>query len=289
MKLKLTIVSLAISMIGRTQSTHNWLWALLKPATVNNCATFVRNNIIATAAGTTAPLPPTWNGWKVPSGSCFPYNQNISDSVSRCPPSSMRFELRKTVPECLVGGSIRTEVNRPTNSGAVVNVKRWYGWSIYLQAADWTIDPAPEVVGQWHSNASAPDGTSPFLAVWSMNGRWWIVFQGTPQIDLGPYTLSAWTDWVFEIQWDNTNPVLPATNTGYLHVWKNGVQVVNLNNIKMGYTTQTFESYLKFGIYKFPWKSGNEGWGSTTTKRICYYDEVRIGNGNATYADVAPQ
>ncbi len=273
-------------MIGRTQSTNGWFWALLHPVAVNNCGTFIRNNLIASATANAAPLPPMWGGWKVASGSCFPYNQNLSDSVSRCPPRSMRFELRKTVPECLVGGSIRTEVNRPTTAGAVVNVKRWYGYSIYLQGADWAFDPAPEVVGQWHSNASAPDPTSPDLALWSYAGHWWIARQGIPTIDLGAYVVNAWNDWVFEVQWDNTN-IVP--HTGYLHVWLNGVQVVNQNNIKMGYTTQTFESYFKFGIYKWPWKLGNEGWGSTTTKRICYYDEVYIGNQNASYADVAAQ
>jgi hypothetical protein len=46
---------------------------------------------------------------------------------------------------------------------------------------------------------------------------------------------------------------------------------------------------MKFGIYKWPWKVGNEGWGSITTKRVCYYSQVRIGNQNATYLDVAPQ
>lgn len=286
MKLKLTIVSLAISMIGRTQTSW-WFWSQLKAAVTVNCNLYVRNNIIASATANAAPLPPMWNGWKVPSGACCAYSQNLSDSVSRCPPRSMRFELNKADSFMLVGGSVRTEVNRPTTAGAVVNVKRWYGWSVYLQAADWTFDPAPEVVGQWHSNATAPDGTSPFLALWSMGGHWWIAFQGIPQIDLGAYVLSAWTDWVFEVQWDNTNPVAPAVNTGYLHVWKNGAQVVNLNNIKMGYSTQTFESYMKFGIYKWSWKAGNEAWGSTTRKRICYYDEVYIGNQNATYNDVS--
>lgn len=288
MKLKLTIVSLAISLIGKTQSQW-WYWSQLKAAIANNCATFVRNNIIATATGNTAPLPPTWNGWQVASGACCAYSQNLSDSVSRCPPSSMRFELNKADSFRLVGGSVRTEVNRPTTAGAVVNVKRWYAYSVYLQGANWAVDPAPDVMGQWHSNATAPDPVSPFLALWNMGGHWWIALQGNPTIDLGAYVVNAWTDWVYEVQWDNTTPLLPAVNTGYLHVWKNGVQVVNLNNIKMGYSTQTFESYMKFGDYKFPWKAGNEGWGSTTRTRVCYYDEVRIGNQNATYLDVAPQ
>lgn len=287
MKLSILIIILFLSIAANSQSNW-WYWSQLKSLVANNCATFPRNNIIAAAVGDVAPLPPTWTGWKVPGGSCFPYNQNISDSVFRCPPTSMRFELRLTVPECLVGGSIRTEVNRPTTSGPVVNVKRWYGYSIWLQGKDWLPDIAPEACGQWHSNATAPDGTSPNLALWSYNTHWWIARLGIPTIDLGPYVVNAWTDWVFEVQWDNTNPAPPLINTGYLHVWKNGVQVVNQNNIKMGYSTQTFESYMKFGIYKWPWHVGS-GWTSNTTVRVCYYSQVRIGNQNATYNDVAPK
>lgn len=286
MKLKLTIVSLAISMIGKTQSQW-WYWSQLKTAIANNCAAVVRNNIIAEITGNVIP-PVGWNGWKVPSGSCCSYSQNQSDSVARCPPYSIRFELNKKDSFILVGGSVRTELNRPSNSLNPVNVRRWYGWSVYLQGADWLFDQAPEVVGQWHSNATAPDPISPSLSLWSYAGHWWIAREGQPTIDLGAYVLSAWTDWVFEVRWDNTNPVFPAINVGYLHVWKNGIQVVNQNNIKIGFTTQTQESYMKIGIYKWSWKA-NSGWNSSTRKRICYYDEVRIGNANATYADVAPQ
>jgi len=287
MKLSVLIIILFLSIAANAQSSW-WYWSQLKAAIANNCATYPRSFLIAAVTGEVIP-PPGFNGWKVPSGSCFPYNQNQSDSVARCGPHSIRFELRKTTPECLVGGSIRTELNRPTNAGAVVNVKRWYGYSLYLQGKDWLRDPAPEVMGQWHSNATAPDGTSPFVALWSYNGNWWIAIQGSPVFNLGPYVLNAWTDFVYEIQWDNTNPVPPAVNTGYLHVWLNGILVVNWNNVKMGYSTQTFESYMKFGIYKWPWKVGNEGWGSTTTVRVCYYDEIRIGTQNATYNDVSPR
>jgi hypothetical protein len=44
-------------------------------------------------------------------------------------------------------------------------------------------------------------------------------------------------------------------------------------------------SYFKLGINKFGWLTQAT---SAINQRILYFDEVRIGNGTATYNDVAP-
>lgn len=262
---------------GQGQS-NKYFWQLLRPGSIIPGPP-VRSNLIFENNADVAP-PPGLNGYKTSSGNCCSYSTNQTDTFSREGSYSWRFELRyedRNLPP--VGGSVRTELNRPSNSEPVVNVTRWYAYSIRLRGGgSWNTDPAPEVCGQFHTDAAG----SPPVALWSYNGRWNIARNGNPTYDLGPYTLDKWTDFVYRIKWDNTG------TTGTLQVWMDGVQVVNVANQSLGYPAQTEGAYMKFGIYKWPWKLGNEGWGSTSRWRVAFYDAIRIGNQNATLADVSP-
>jgi hypothetical protein len=58
----------------------------------------------------------------------------------------------------------------------------------------------------------------------------------------------------------------------------------NLVINRAGVKTASDAPYFKLGINKFGWSFQP----SSTTQRILYFDEVRIGNANATYNDVVP-
>ena len=45
-------------------------------------------------------------------------------------------------------------------------------------------------------------------------------------------------------------------------------------------------TYFKTGVYKSPYERTPEA--ATSTKRVVFIDEVRMGNENASYDDVKP-
>lgn len=192
-----------------------------------------------------------------------------SSAFSRSGGFSARYELNKTDGD--VGGSKRSETNRSTADEPVIKCERWYGISYFLPN-EFVSDKAPEVLMQWHTN-----GLNPPLALWTIAGKWQIVQFGNRATSLGAYEKNKWTDFVYHVKWS-------SGSDGLVELWKNGVKVYT----KAGPTLNATDNkiYMKAGIYKWPWKTGS--YGSTTSKRVIYIDDVRIGNNLATYADVAP-
>jgi len=192
-----------------------------------------------------------------------------SSAFARTGTYSAKYTLNKTDGD--VGGSKRTETNRSQYDEPVLKMERWYAASYYLPN-EYVSDKAPEILMQWHT-----DKGSPPLALWTMTGQWRIVKFGNQSTTIGNYERNKWTDFVFHVKW--------STGTdGLIEVWKDGVKVYT----KAGATNYADATliYMKAGIYKWPWKTGS--YGSTTTQRVVYIDDVRIGNAAATYYDVAP-
>lgn len=200
---------------------------------------------------------------------CCDYSVQQSTEQKRSGSTSLRLEVRST--DRATSGSIRSEIVRPSDP---LNEDRWYGFSMYLK--DWVNDNAGEHVWQWHPDNSTGSAA---LALWTSGGRFVVVTNnagtssGNTYADIGAVKSNQWVDFVIRTKWS-------TGNTGVLQVWMNGTQVVNRTNVK----TAALTNYFKLGINKF-------GWGiqsSSTTKRILYFDDVRIGGAAATYADVAP-
>lgn len=184
--------------------------------------------------------------------------------------NSMRIEVRSTDPR--TSSSIRSEL---TQGGDGVGAERWYGFNIFLE--NWTDDNAGECVFQWHPENLTGTATA---ALWTSGGRYVFVMNegdvnsGNEYIDIGPIISNQWVSWVIHVKW-------AADRSGIMQVWKNGKLMIDKANIV---TAPPVGTYFKLGINKF-------GWGiqpSSTTQRVLYYDEVRIGNAKASYVDVAP-
>jgi hypothetical protein len=210
----------------------------------------------------------------------------ISDSTRRKGLKSARFELTKSDSAL---DYFRSEIRR----GSETNAERWYGFSNYLRS-DWVEDVLAEVIAQWHEVPDWIRGEnwrSPPISFGIQDDHYYVKVlwdadtvntnqtkDGEVTYDLGEVGRAVWNDWVFHIRFD-------YDNDGILEVWKNGVKVLNRVNQPNSYNDINLP-YFKIGVYKWGW----DGWQSYSPEniRVIYYDEVRIGNENSNYSEVAP-
>ncbi len=198
------------------------------------------------------------------------YSINRSTNFARFGNYSIRFELRKT--DGIIGNSKRSEALRYTKSEPTIACERWYAASTFLPN-EYVTDPAAESVMQWHTDAGAPP-----LSLWTQGGKWKVMlFGGKYAYTLGNYEKNKWNDWVWHVKWS-------PNSDGLIELWKNGVKVFTKTGANI-YANSIGGAYFRVGLYKWPWKTGST---STTSTRIMYVDESRMGSENATYYDVAP-
>ncbi|GAB3440503.1 hypothetical protein GCM10027436_23920 [Actinophytocola sediminis] len=184
--------------------------------------------------------------------------------------SAARFELDKNTSGAVPGP--RAEL-----AGDVLGGERWYGFSIYLPDS-WVTDRAAEIVTQWHHNGSTG---SPPLSIETQDGNWQISqnWENTARdTRLGAYQRGRWTDWVVHVRWS-------SGSDGVLRIWKDGVPVPGFENRTGRNSYSDPRTYLKIGIYKWPWAQGQQ---SDTTNRVMYHDELRIADASGSYDQVAP-
>ncbi|MGE4564324.1 MAG: polysaccharide lyase [Victivallaceae bacterium] len=158
----------------------------------------------------------------------------------------------------------------------------WYGFSVQFPA-DWEPDTQAELFAQWIGG----NGGSPPLAIYVRGDEYQVTSRpkaGDPANVLwaGPVTpdRGKWVDWVFEIRWS-------SAADGQIRVWKNGKQLVDATCPNMAPVDPA--PYFKFGIYKWPWKGSTKEAPSKVTRRVLYFDEIRIGNAQAGRAAVSPR
>jgi hypothetical protein len=216
------------------------------------------------------------------------YSFQLDSSIYKNIRYGCRFELNKTDPDA-DSSSKRTELVQPIGNTLQ---EGWYGFAHYFPS-DYLVDTAPEIVAQW---AGIPDfhlgedWRSPNISLENVSDNYELAIRSSDKpvniqgdftvqrIPLGVIPKNRWVRWVFHIKFS-------FTSEGVVEVWQDDVQVVNLQNCNNRYNDESYP-YFKFGIYKWIWKDNPAS--SIVDKRVLYYDEVRIGNENATYNDVAP-
>jgi hypothetical protein len=176
----------------------------------------------------------------------------------------------------VISGSVRAEI-QPAGSDNPEESERWYGLKYWLEKFD--TDDGRESILQWHD----VDGTTPPLSIQAGSGSFTIMqsFSENGQnvnypTELKTYETGKWISFVIHVKWT-------TAKTGVLQVWRDGKLVVDKHNVQ---TNSKGGSYMKVGINKWSWAPG--GGTSTSTQRIFYIDNVRIGDERATYKDVAP-
>ena len=78
-------------------------------------------------------------------------------------------------------------------------------------------------------------------------------------------------------RWELAYDEFSLEKKGIAQVWVNGRQALDIHGIDLGYNDE-IGPYPSWGLYSY----------RGPAKRVIYFDEISIGNENASYADVAP-
>ncbi|MBL0358971.1 MAG: heparin lyase I family protein [Chitinophagaceae bacterium] len=183
---------------------------------------------------------------------CSPWGATVSDSVARRGKHSVRFELNAS--DTICGYSKRAELTIPTSPDRQDIV--WYAWSELLPE-DYAYDTHNELHFQLHHVSKYGP---PLIGLWITKDRWKLVHtfdtadiknekHTIRQYDLGPVSKGKWVDWALY-----TNFKLDST--GNIRLWRNGELLLNVDgaNFNREDGLPQKSPYLKFGIYKWPWK-----------------------------------
>jgi hypothetical protein len=197
---------------------------------------------------------------------CCSYSVTSATDVVREGNRSVRMEHRGSDPK--VSSGERVELKSSTKFRSLSEV--WYGYSVYFKGS-WPSFSGNEHLPQWHP-ASSSGGM--VLGMWTGKGTFDLRTNpsgGSSSNSLvsNPKRIepNKWYDFVWHIKWGNP---------GLLEVWINGEVYFS----KAISTSTSGIPYFKFGL---------NGWSyPSDLDRVFYLDALRIGNGSATYKDVAP-
>ena len=190
----------------------------------------------------------------------------------------------------------RAEISLPHENGFN---ERWYGERV-LVPQDWVFDPTRgnDIVIQWHAIPGNWKATYPNLEI-SIGNTNWFIRQSFGSAQTKPTRTNqkltdlvqpgAWVSWVIHARW------APDTN-GILEIWKDGKLVMDRKGPNV-YSTIGVEytPYLKTGIYHPEWHLDKDGKreafekeNPVATNKVIYATDIKIGDKNARYEDIAP-
>ena len=194
--------------------------------------------------------------------------------------------------------------DHPTNGDfpgmyATIGEEYWYGFSVFLPSG-FVTDSSPEIIAQWHGKPDVgEDFRSPNVALGINGANYTLTIYADSKAITGASgtapdsarytraenvtaftasvapTINKWTNWVYHVKW-------AYDGTGFLTIYQDGVSVYSETNTETCFNDDVGPSF-KMGVYKWPWDGGAL---TTTDTRLYYHDNIRIGNANATLADV---
>lgn len=222
-------------------------------------------------------IPTTVNGFNYPSngGCCFD-SHTFTVTGALWGSRGMSTLLNKSDPQ--PSGSSRSELNYKSQGEPSLIFERWYGTGM-RPTLSYLNDQAPDAFFQIH----AADALPPPVALWTLNGKYRLAINGAPTGDnLGNVVPGQWERWELHVKWDPT-----GTNGGIIEVWKNEVPVITPIQGKNSPAGVAYGPYPKWGIYKWPWKTGSH-YTSDITTREYEFDETYYGGPNSDLASVTP-
>ena len=181
---------------------------------------------------------------------------------------SVRFELRDTDPE--VSNGTRAEFSFPKTT----NLHRWYSYAMYVPSAQFKYDTDDDVITQFHQGG----GVTPALCLRVRQDHLYVRILGTWN-DIGPFLKDAWHSYVLHVKHS-------SSSDGLTEIWIDGAKIFSRTGANAYPVGSTYSMpWLKMGIYKSNWN----GSGTTQTNlRVLYFDDIKIGDENATYNDMIP-
>jgi chitodextrinase len=232
-----------------------------------------------------------WGNFKTGQDAGHAWSRQLSDTNAHEGTHSFRAEVRSGC-DGFQSSGYRSEIE-PMNiqdTGIM-----WYGFSIYFDTpfsgSNWTGSASGHYI-QWHPNNGSGSAT---MALMGSDGKWNLVTNpsgggGGVHHNTNTAITRGWHHFVFKVNWSNTN--------GYVKVWIDGNLVYDLahgaSSSYYGSETLNWNTagrYLKIGMNR--WGNCNTSACSGGSQGPCdtwilYYDNIRIGDAQATYNDVAP-
>lgn len=206
------------------------------------------------------------NAYSIEAGDWDYALQYVNDPVYQGS-KSVRFEIRKDQP--LVKNGKRSEV---TIIKGLPGKNMWYSFAVYFPSDGFQKDSEREVINQWYQDGS------PATSIRVRHDR---IFLETgnekekrQQIDIGLVEKDVWHEFVLHF-------IHSYASNGLIEVWHNGQKIITHNGGNM------YNDVLpkwKIGLYKAAFKTTS----SNVSKRIIYFDNIKVGNENATYELMRP-
>lgn len=183
---------------------------------------------------------------------------------------SARFEIREDQP--LVATGKRSEVTIVKGSLGHITKNTWYSFAVYFPSVGYEYDDEREVINQWFQDGS------PATSLRTHRDRILLESGNTEdnreQYDIGAITKNRWHTFVMHF-------IHSYGSDGLIELWYDGVKKFTLRGGNM------YDDILpkwKIGLYKSAFKYGT----SDVNRRIIYFDNIKVGNENATYETMRP-
>lgn len=183
---------------------------------------------------------------------------------------SARFEIHEDQP--LVANGKRSEVTIVKGADGDITKNTWYSFAVYFPSVGYEYDSEREVINQWYQNGS------PATSLRTHKDKIILETGNTPdtriQLTVGPIVKDKWHEVVMHF-------VHSSGSDGLIELWYDDVKKINRSGGNM------YDDVLpkwKIGLYKSAFKYGT----SLVDKRIIYFDNIRVGDQNATYEQMKP-
>lgn len=181
-----------------------------------------------------------------------------------------RFEIREDQP--LVANGKRSEVTIIKGSLGKITKNAWYSFAVYFPSEGYEYDDEREVINQWYQNGS------PATSLRTRRDRILLETGNTMdtrrQFDIGAIAKDKWHTFVFHF-------IHSYQSDGLIELWVNGTKKLTL---KGGNMYDDILPKWKVGIYKSAFKYGT----SDVSRRVIYFDNIKVGNEKASYETMKP-
>lgn len=183
---------------------------------------------------------------------------------------AVRFEIRDDQP--LVKNGKRSEVVIVVGGKGDISKNSWYSFAVYFPALEYGYDSEREIISQWYQDGSPATTLRTHkdrLILETGNEK-----DNRKQTDLGPVIKDKWQEYVLHF-------IHSHGEDGMIEIWHDGAKILSINGGNM------YDDVLpkwKIGLYKAAFKYGT----SLVHKRVIFFDNVKVGNSNATFSEMSP-
>ncbi|MEX2233361.1 MAG: polysaccharide lyase [Cyclobacteriaceae bacterium] len=184
---------------------------------------------------------------------------------------SARFEIQKD--QELVANGKRSEVTIIKGAEEGVAKEMWYSFAVLFPTIGYEYDSEREVINQWFQNGS------PATSLRTQKDRILLESGNTidtrVKYDIGAITKDTWHTFVIHF-------IHSYGSDGIIELWHNGTKKLTIQGGNM------YDDILpkwKIGLYKAAFKDES----SDVTRRIIYFDNVKVGNKDSTHETLDPK